>query len=98
MRVLKRTVPAAVPGVNFLSGGQAPAEATANLNAMNALFPQAPWHLSFSYSRALQEPVMECWGGKAANRDAARAVFQKRCRLAAAAALGNYKAEMEHLP
>jgi fructose-bisphosphate aldolase class I len=95
VRVLKRTVPAAVPTINFLSGGQSPGEATANLNAMNALFPNAPWRLSFSYSRALQEPVMACWRGQASNREAARRLFLHRCRLAAAAVQGSYKPEME---
>jgi fructose-bisphosphate aldolase class I len=95
VRVLKRTVPAAVPGINFLSGGQSPVAATANLNAMNVLFPHAPWRLSFSYSRALQGPVMEAWRGKAANREAAQRVFLQRCRLAAAAACGAYTPEAE---
>ena len=64
VKVLRRTVPAAVPSINFLSGGQGPGEATTNLNAMNALFPNAPWELSFSYGRALQEPVLHVWAGK----------------------------------
>ena len=95
VRVLKRTVPAAVPTINFLSGGQSPSEATANLNAMNTLFPRAPWRLSFSYSRALQAPVMECWRGKSSNHEAARRIFLHRCALAAAAVQGAYKPEME---
>jgi fructose-bisphosphate aldolase class I len=57
VKVLLRAVPAAVPGIFFLSGGQRPEEATANLNAMNVQFPNAPWQLSFSYGRALQDPV-----------------------------------------
>ena len=67
VKVLRRMVPAAVPTINFLSGGQGPEEATANLNAMNVLFPNAPWALSFSYARALQEPVMRIWAGRAEN-------------------------------
>ncbi len=66
LRVLKRTVPAAVPGVVFLSGGQTPAEATENLDAMNRRGP-LPWLLSFSYGRALQEPPLVAWKGQAAN-------------------------------
>src|SRR5436190_659504 len=64
LRVLRRTVPASVPTINFLSGGQAPEEATANLNAQNALDRRVPWVLSFSFARALQDPVMQLWKGK----------------------------------
>ena len=60
-------VPAAVPTINFLSGGQDAEEATANLNAMNVMFAKAPWVLSFSYARALQDPVMRTWAGRADN-------------------------------
>src|SRR5215467_5745814 len=66
VRILKRTVPAAVPGVFFLSGGQTPAEASANLDAMNRLGTH-PWQLSFSYGRALQDPAMQAWKGQAGN-------------------------------
>src|SRR5947209_3178025 len=65
LEVLRRTVPAAVPTINFLSGGQTPEQATANLNAMNAMTPRAPWVLSFSYARALQDPPMRIWSGRA---------------------------------
>ena len=61
LEVLRRTVPASVPTINFLSGGQGAEEATANLNAMNARDPRAPWVLSFSFARALQDPVMHAW-------------------------------------
>ena len=92
---LRRTVPAAVPGINFLSGGQTPEEATLNLNAMNALAGSAPWQLSFSYGRALQEPVLKAWQGKAENRDAAQQALYKRAKLNGAACAGAYTAEME---
>ncbi|MGA7181363.1 MAG: class I fructose-bisphosphate aldolase [Thiobacillaceae bacterium] len=95
MKVLQRTVPAAVPSLNFLSGGQTGAEATANLNAMNVLYPLAPWQLSFSYARALQQPVLETWRGKNENREAAQQVFQMRAQLNSFARRGLYKPEME---
>jgi fructose-bisphosphate aldolase class I len=95
VKVLRRTVPAAVPSVNFLSGGQGPEEATANLNAVNALFPDAPWELSFSYGRALQEPALHAWSGKQQNVAAAQQAFSKRARLNGWARRGKYTAEME---
>ncbi len=95
MKILRRTVPAAVPSINFLSGGQTAQQATANLNAMNALFAHAPWELSFSYARALQQPVMEAWRGKAENIAAAQQVFLQRARLNGAARRGHYSAAME---
>ena len=94
LRVLRRVVPAAVPGINFLSGGQTPEEATLNLNAMNSL-GQQPWSLSFSYGRALQEPAQQAWAGKQGNTHAAQAAMFKRARLNGAASSGDYKAEME---
>jgi fructose-bisphosphate aldolase class I len=94
LRVLRRTVPAAVPGINFLSGGQSPAEATANLDAMNRLGAQ-PWQLSFSYGRALQDTAMQAWQGQPANVRQAQDALQKRARLNAAASMGNYDASME---
>lgn len=91
----RRTVPAAVPGINFLSGGQSDEAATANLNAMNA-YPQAqPWQLSFSYGRALQAPALKAWRGVAANREAAQQALLKRARLNSAARQGKYSAAME---
>jgi len=95
VKVLRRTVPAAAASINFLSGGQSAEEATANLNAMNVLFPQAPWELSFSYARALQQPVLEAWRGKPENVEAAQNAFRLRARLNAAARRGQYKPEME---
>ncbi|RST49201.1 class I fructose-bisphosphate aldolase, partial [Variovorax sp. MHTC-1] len=94
LRVLRRTVPAAVPGINFLSGGQSPAEATANLDAMNRLGPH-PWSLSFSYGRALQDTAMQAWQGQLANVRQAQDALQKRARLNAAASIGKYDASME---
>ena len=88
-------MPASVPGINFLSGGQTPEEATANLNAMNALFPDAPWELSFSYGRALQEPALKAWQGRSANADATQQALLHRARLNAAARSGSYSADME---
>ncbi len=95
VKVLRRTVPAAVPSINFLSGGQGPEEATANLNAMNALYKHMPWELSFSYARALQQPVLQAWGGRAANAQAAQQVFYKRAKLNGAARRGMYSQDME---
>jgi len=95
VRVLRRTVPAAVPGINFLSGGQGPEEATANLNAMNAAFPGRPWELSFSFARALQEPVMAAWAGRSRNVDAAQRVFLHRLRMNSAAQRGEYRPGLE---
>jgi fructose-bisphosphate aldolase class I len=95
LRVFRRTVPAAVPSINFLSGGLGPEEATANLNAMNAGFPNAPWLLSFSYGRALQQPVLQAWQGKAENVVAAQLALLKRARLNGAAQRGEYRATME---
>jgi len=96
LRVLRRTVPAAVPSVNFLSGGQSPEEATANLNAMARLSGgQAPWVLSFSYARALQQPPMELWRGQADNVTAAQKAFLHRAKMNAAARRGEYQPDME---
>lgn len=94
MRVLKRTVPAAVTSINFLSGGQTPVQATQHLQAMNAM-GNLPWHLSFSYARALQEPCMDVWRGKAENKAAAQAIFLKRSKLNQLATLGKYQEAME---
>ena len=96
VKVLRRTVPAAVPSINFLSGGQTSTQATANLNAMNVLFPQAPWELSFSYARALQEPVLDAWRGNPENLVAAQQLLHRRAQLNGAARQGQYKPEMEH--
>jgi fructose-bisphosphate aldolase class I len=95
LKVLRRTVPAAVPSINFLSGGQGPEEATANLNALNQQAPDAPWKLTISYGRALQQPALHAWSGKAENIAAAQQALLKRARLNHLAMLGEYQASME---
>ena len=94
MRCMKRYVPAAVPGIVFLSGGQSAEEATDNLNAMNAMGAH-PWQVSFSYGRALQAPVLAAWKGIEANATAAQKALQKRCRLNGLARDGAYARSME---
>ncbi len=94
LRTLRRTVPAAVPGVVFLSGGQSPERATEHLSLMNQA-GGAPWVLSFSFARALQGPAMEAWRGVAANVPAAKQTFARRVRMAGAARLGTYTLAME---
>jgi len=95
LKVLKRTTPAAVPSINFLSGGQGPEEATANLNAINQQGQDAPWLLSISYGRALQQTALQAWRGKQDNVTAAQQALLKRARLNHLALLGEYQAEME---
>ena len=95
LEVLRRTVPAAVPTINFLSGGQGPEEATANLNAMNAMDRRAPWVLSFSFARALQDPVMHAWKGDARNVAQAQQVFAHRLRMNSLARDGQWSAASE---
>jgi fructose-bisphosphate aldolase class I len=95
LRVLRRTVPAAVPSINFLSGGQDPEEATANLNALNCCGGTRPWPLSISYGRALQQPVLQAWAGERGNVAAAQQALLKRVRLNSLAMRGSYAAEME---
>ena len=94
IKVLRRTVPAAVPSINFLSGGQSPQEATANLNAINQTGAQ-PWALSFSYGRALQEPALKAWQGNADNVQATQAALHQRAKLNSLARSGGYTADME---
>ncbi|MGH8403298.1 MAG: class I fructose-bisphosphate aldolase, partial [Gammaproteobacteria bacterium] len=94
LRVLKERVPAAVPGIMFLSGGQSPELATAHLNAINALGP-APWKLSFSYGRALQAPSLEAWKGQADRFAAGQKAFYHRSQCNSAACAGTYTASME---
>ena len=95
LRVLKRTVPAAVPSINFLSGGQGPEEATVNLNAINQLGRDASWLLSISYGRALQQTALQAWMGKADNVPAAQQALLERARLNHLAMLGEYQSGME---
>ena len=92
--VLSRHVPAAVPGIVFLSGGQTDEDATAHLNAMNARGPH-PWELSFSYGRALQAPAIKAWGGEPANVEEAQKAFYRRAKFNSAARTGSYAPEME---
>jgi fructose-bisphosphate aldolase class I len=95
LEVLRRTVPAAVPSINFLSGGQTPEEATVNLNALNQQAPDAPWRLSISYGRALQQTALHAWMGKADNVPAAQQALLERARLNHLAMLGDYRPDME---
>ncbi len=92
--ILKRTVPAAVPTINFLSGGQSSEQATANLQAMNAL-GNLPWHLSYSYARALQDGPMKIWQGDSKNVATAQQAFLKRAKLNSLASAGKYSVNME---
>jgi fructose-bisphosphate aldolase, class I len=94
VRVLKRTVPAAQPGVVFLSGGQSDVAATAHLNAM-ASMKGLPWPLTFSYSRALQNPALNTWKGQAGNAAAAQRAFHHRAHMNSLAAQGKWKNELE---
>lgn len=93
--VFRRTVPAAVPSINFLSGGQSPEQATAILNAIHQLSNQ-PWNLSFSYGRALQDPCLKIWEGKAKNNLKAQQALLKRACLNSTAMLGNYNSNQEN--
>jgi fructose-bisphosphate aldolase class I len=94
VKCLKRAVPAAVPGICFLSGGQSDEDATAHLSAMNAMF-DCPWKLSFSYGRALQAAALKAWSGREENEAAGQAAFAHRARMNALAASGQWKDELE---
>jgi len=87
---LRRTVPAAVPGITFLSGGQSEEEASLNLNAINQVPLHRPWKLSFSYGRALQASTLAAWSGQAANKEAAQKVFFNRAKINGLASKGEY--------
>jgi fructose-bisphosphate aldolase class I len=95
VRTFRRVVPAAVPGIVFLSGGQTPQQAAENLNAMNAAYPNLPWQLSFSYGRALQEEALKTWSGKKENLASGQQAFLLRARLTGAARQGRYSTAME---
>ena len=95
LRCFRKTVPSAVPGIAFLSGGQSPKQATENLNAMNAAGVELPWELSFSYGRALQEPVLRAWRGDPAQVAAAQDALHHRAKLNGAARAGTYSRELE---
>jgi fructose-bisphosphate aldolase, class I len=94
VRVLRRTVPAAQPGIVFLSGGQSDEAATAHLNAM-ASMNNLPWPLTFSYSRALQNPALKSWRGQSGNVAAAQKAFHHRAHMNGLAAQGRWKQELE---
>ena len=94
MQCLANCVPAAVPGIAFLSGGQTDEEATAHLNAITANY-DLPWPISFSYGRALQAAPLKVWGGKPENVKAAQAAFNHRAKMNSLASLGEYDAAME---
>jgi fructose-bisphosphate aldolase class I len=95
IKVLKRCVPSAVPGIAFLSGGQSDEEATAHLNAMNAAHPDLPWPLTFSYGRALQHAPQKAWSGKAENVTAGQKAFAHRAKMNGLAATGEWKQGLE---
>ncbi|VDN09645.1 unnamed protein product [Dibothriocephalus latus] len=95
VQALQRTVPAAVPGVVFLSGGQSEVDATRNLNAINQVNAKKPWALTFSFGRALQASVIQVWQGKEANIQAAQAELIKLAKANGAAALGKFDGKLE---
>lgn len=95
VRCLLNTVPPAVAGIAFLSGGQGIEQATAHLNAMNRMNPRLPWPLTFSYARALQQPALEAWRGKQENVAAAQKLLLQRAKLNGAATEGKYSEQME---
>ena len=95
LRCLRRHVPAAVPGIVFLSGGQNARLATAHLNAINRLPGPKPWKISFSYGRALQDPALEAWHGRDENLAAGQQALYRRASLNGAASVGKYRDEME---
>jgi fructose-bisphosphate aldolase class I len=99
VRCLLRAVPAAVPGIAFLSGGQSGELASARLNAMNVRFKaRLPWALAFSFARAIQQPALELWQGKEAHVLAAQQALYHRAKCNRAARQGEYNAAMESIP
>jgi fructose-bisphosphate aldolase class I len=94
VRLLKNCVPAAVPGIAFLSGGQSDEEATAHLDAMNRI-GGLPWKLTFSYGRALQAAPQQAWSGKAENTGAGQQAFTHRARMNSLASKGEWQADLE---
>jgi fructose-bisphosphate aldolase class I len=95
LRCLRRRVPAAVPGIVFLSGGQDERQASSNLDAINRSMGPRPWTISFSYGRALQDSALKAWGGRDENLRAGRQALLRRARCNSAACLGAYTDEME---
>jgi fructose-bisphosphate aldolase class I len=98
LRTLRRHVPAAVPGIAFLSGGQTPERASAHLNALNQGASRPPWQLTFSFSRALQEPPLAAWAGQADQVASAQKLFTHRVRLNSLARMGRYSKDLEAVP
>jgi fructose-bisphosphate aldolase class I len=94
VKVLKATVPALVPGIAFLSGGQSSEEATAHLSAMNSGY-DLPWGLTYSYGRALQDTALKTWAGKSENVAAGQRAFTHRAEMNSLAATGSWKKELE---
>ena len=88
-------MPVAVPSINFLSGGQTPEEATENLNAINQMKGNAPWQLSSSFGRALQQPAQQAWGGKDENMVAMQQALLKRAQMNSLARKGSYSPDKE---
>jgi fructose-bisphosphate aldolase class I len=95
LRCLRQSVPASVPGIVFLSGGQDHVTATLHLNAINQLALPKPWKISFSFARALQDEALKAWLGKRENVPAAQKAFAHRAKCVSAAALGKYTKAME---
>jgi len=99
VRILRRVVPVELPGIAFLSGGQGGVLASERLNAMNSRFKSpsaaAPWALTFSFARAIQQPALEIWAGKDANRTAAQDALIHRAKCNRAARMGQYSSSME---
>lgn len=100
IKCLRDNVPASVPGIAFLSGGQTPEQAAQHLHLMNSepLKSQCPWRVTFSYARAIQQPALEHWKGQASNIDQAQKLLQHRAQCNSAASMGNYSPEMEKQP
>jgi len=98
LRCLRQYVPAAVPGIVFLSGGQDDRAATGHLDAINRVLVIKPWKISFSYGRALQDHALETWHGRLENLAAGRQALYQRARCNSAASLGRYTDEMEDTP
>jgi fructose-bisphosphate aldolase class I len=94
IRCLRNSVPAAVPGVVFLSGGMSDEDATARLNAINQRGPH-PWEVSFSYGRALQAPALKAWGGDPSKMEDAQKAYYRRAKFNGAARSGSYAPEWE---
>ena len=95
IRCFLRTVPAAVPGIAFLSGGQSDEEATVNLDAINRRAQGLPWQLTFSYGRGLQATPLKAWAGEASRVPEAQEAFRLRAKVTAAARRGDYRPELE---